>query len=91
MAGKKEKITRIFQMDLDTLELFFDTVTKMVALGYKDTKELRMEIMNELLRQGKMERAYETKRTKEQVIKDFRKQGFNVKDYTKRDNDGNLQ
>jgi len=78
-------------MDLDTLELFFDTVTKMVALGYKDTKELRMEIMNELLRQGKMERAYETKRTKEQVIKDFRKQGFNVKDYTKRDNDGNLQ
>ena len=80
----KEKMTRIFQMSVDTMEKFFNAVEELKAQGFEDTKELRMAVLNELANMGQMDLVYDTKRTKEQVTEDFRKRGFKIDDRTKR-------
>lgn len=74
----EDKSTRVFQMDADTALRFFELVEVLVKRGFEDTIELRTELLNYLAETGHMDRVYDTRRDKEQIIKDFRKQGFRV-------------
>jgi len=87
MAGKKEKVTKVFEMTPDVAMKFFEVVKELTDQGVPDSKELRMEILSYLANNGYMNRVFETKRTKEQITEDFKKQGFKVDDRTRKSDD----
>lgn len=80
MADKKEKMTRVFQMTPDTALLFFVIVQWSVDHGVQDTPKFRQYILDWLAKGGHMDRVYDTKRTEDQIVSDYKKHGYNIQD-----------
>lgn len=60
----------VWDLTVDTLEEFY----KRVALKGAVTEDDKIKILAELASEGKIKRAYATKRSKEQIIKDLQKE-----------------
>jgi len=76
----KRKKTRAFIMSIKTASQFFKLVKYFTDNGYKDTEKLRKQILDELARAGQMSGVFETNRTQDQIVADYRKHGLTIDD-----------
>lgn len=83
--AKEKKITRVSSMSADTAMAFFAIVAFTTDHGTEDTTELRDYILGWMGDKGMMDTVYETKRTPEQVVEDFKKRGFKIDDQREKD------
>lgn len=87
MDKKEKKVMRIFQMTPETAEQFFLLIMWSTEHGVKDTVGLRQYTLNWLASKNKMSRVYDTKRTEDQVVQDYIKQGLRIKDLRRKKHD----
>lgn len=70
-------------MTPDTAMMFFIIVAWVVDHGTEDTPQVRQYILNWLAKHDQMQAVYDTKRSQDQVLTDYRTKGFNVEDLRK--------
>jgi hypothetical protein len=80
MASEKEKVTRVFEMTADTALTFFEIVKEVTGAGIPDSEELRITILNLMAEYGHLNRVYDTKRTTDEIVSDFKRHGFKIDD-----------
>ena len=73
------KKTRISQMTADTAMLLYGIAGFVVDHGTEDSRELREYILDWLGKKGYVDRIYETGRSEDKVVEDFKKH-FKVED-----------
>lgn len=67
-------------MPPETTMLFFTIVRYSTDHGVKDTRKFRKHVLDWLSNKGYMDRVYDTKRTQDEVISDYQKQGLKIDD-----------
>lgn len=77
---KEEKVTRAFIMEQEAALLFYVLVKFALDHGSKDSEQFRTNILNWMAKNHMMNTVYDTKRTKDQIVADYKKRGFNVAD-----------
>lgn len=71
---EEKKTTVMWELDVATLEEFY----KRVALKGAQTEQEKVAILIQLAKEGRIKNAFATNRTKEEIIKDKTKGGWNV-------------
>lgn len=59
---------------------FFKRIKYLTDRGFEDSVKLRTSILNQLAKEGKMSTVFETERSHDQIVADYRKQGLNIDD-----------
>ena len=77
---KSKKVTRVFQMNPDSALEFFIRVKDAVKAGAEDTEALRQGILTRMAKEGLLDRVYDTERSEEEIVEDYKRVGFNVED-----------
>lgn len=80
MGQEKVKKTRVFVGSADNMLKMFEGIQALKQIGFKDTESLRVSLLNELSKQGHMKTVYDTTRTKEQIIQDYKDHGYTIDD-----------
>jgi len=80
-SNEEKKITRVFQMSANTAETFFWIVKWSTDHGVEDTVKLRKYILDWLMQNEQMQRVVDTKRSEEQIVSDYKQQGYNIQDH----------
>lgn len=77
---QQKKVTRVFQMTPETAMMFFMLVQWVTEHGVKDDVRVRQYILNWLAEKNHMDRVYDTKRSEDQLVSDWQRQGMKIID-----------
>lgn len=80
MADKKEKMTRAYMMEPEAATMFYLLVKFSTDHKVPDSEGLRNSILDWMARNGMMKTVFDTKRSKDQIVQDYRKKGLTVDD-----------